>query len=110
MHTSNLKIPVRQLRSFCEQYHIRELALFGSALREDFDADSDIDLLVDFESDAQVGFLTLSKIQRALANLFQRPVDLVPKGGLHPLLYREIMPNVQVIYDASREIVPDRHR
>ena len=90
MPNSKLPIPIRKLRSFCKQYHISELALFGSAVREDFNADSDIDLLVDFDSKAQIGFLTLSKMQRELSALFQRPVDLVPKGRLHPLLYQKL--------------------
>ena len=105
MLASRFSIPEKQIRVFCERYHIRELALFGSALREDFDADSDIDLVVEFESDAQVGYLALSKMQRELSELFQRSVDLVPKGGLHPLLHEEIMNNIRVIY-ASGNIIP----
>ncbi len=83
---------------------MRELVLFGSASRDDFDSNSDVDLLVDFEPEAQDGFLTPSRMQRELATIFQRPVDLVSKAGLKPIVRREVLPNVQVLY-ASREAV-----
>ena len=52
----------------------------------------------------QVGFLTLSRMQRELATIFQRPVDLVSKAGLKPIVRQEVLSNVQVLY-ASRETV-----
>ncbi len=46
-----LSIPREQLAAFCQKHGIRRLAIFGSALREDFHPDSDVDMLVEFESD-----------------------------------------------------------
>ena len=83
---------------------MRELVLFGSALRDDFDSNSDVDLLVDFEPEAQIRFLTLSRLQREFATISQRPLDLVSKAGLKPIVRQEVLPNVQVPY-ASRETV-----
>jgi predicted nucleotidyltransferase len=77
MSIQNLTISQKDIHRFCRQYHVRELVLFGSVLSDDFDSNSDVDLLVDFEPEAQVGFLTLSRMQRELATIFQRPVDLV---------------------------------
>ena len=104
MSIQNLTISQKDIHRFCRQYHVRELVLFGSALRDDFDSNSDVDLLVDFEPEAQVGFLTLSRLQRELATIFQRPVDLVSKAGLKPIVRQEVLSNVQVLY-ASRETV-----
>ncbi|HCQ02965.1 MAG TPA: nucleotidyltransferase [Candidatus Latescibacteria bacterium] len=104
MSIQNLTISQKDIHRFCRQYHVRELVLFGSALRDDFDSNSDVDLMVDFEPEAQVGFLTLSRMQRELATIFQRPVDLVSKAGLKPIVRQEVLSNVQVLY-ASRETV-----
>ena len=44
-----IDIPVEALAELCRRYHVRELALFGSVLRDDFRDDSDIDVLVEYE-------------------------------------------------------------
>jgi hypothetical protein len=46
----NLQIPKDQLTDFCQRHHIRKLAIFGSAIHEDFRSDSDLDVLVEFET------------------------------------------------------------
>jgi predicted nucleotidyltransferase len=51
--------PIEEIKPLCQRYRVREPALFGSALRADFSADSDVDLLVEFEPDVPVGFMTL---------------------------------------------------
>ena len=70
MSTVKIKIPTENLDAFCKRYQIRWLSLFGSVLRDDFRADSDIDVLVQFGSDARVSFMTLGKMQRELATIF----------------------------------------
>jgi predicted nucleotidyltransferase len=97
-----LKIQVSetQLSEFCSRNHIRQLLVFGSALRDDFRPDSDVDLLVDFEPGAPVGFLALSRMQRELAALFQRPVDLVPKQGLKSAIREAVLASAEVVYAA----------
>ena len=79
---------------------MRELAVFGSALRDDFGAGSDIDLLVDFEPDAEVGFLTLAAMSRELSEALGRKVDLVPKGGLKPRIRASVIAAAEVVYAA----------
>ncbi|MBI4495012.1 MAG: nucleotidyltransferase family protein [Chloroflexi bacterium] len=95
-----IKFAGEALAQVCRRHQVRELALFGSALRPDFHEGSDIDLLVEFEPDAQVGFLALSRLQRELSELFGRKVDLVPKGGLKPVLRHEVLAHAQVLYAA----------
>jgi predicted nucleotidyltransferase len=38
---------IANLANLCQRYHVRKLALFGSILRDDFNADSDLDVLVE---------------------------------------------------------------
>ena len=95
-----LAVPVAMLAALCRRYHVRELALFGSALRHDLSPISDIDLLVEFEPDAPVTFLLLGQMERELADLFGRSIDLVPKSGLKPLLREGVLETARVLYAA----------
>ncbi len=96
----NISLQNPFITDLCRRYHVRELSIFGSALRDDFDLESDIDLLVDFMPEAQIGYLTLLRMQREFSTLLNRRVDLVPKGGLKPKIRKEIISQAQVIYAA----------
>ncbi|MBI4320453.1 MAG: nucleotidyltransferase family protein [Chloroflexi bacterium] len=100
MSTRSLELPLEAIRVICQRFRVRELALFGSALREDFRPESDVDLLVEFEPDAQVGFLTLARLQRELSATLGRQVDLVPKGGLKPIIRDAVLADAEVLYAA----------
>jgi uncharacterized protein len=100
MFTIKNQLSSKELESFCQRYQVRRLSLFGSVLRDDFRADSDIDVLVQFERDARVSFLTLGKMQRELSAIFQRPVDLVPQDGLKPVIRESIISSAQEVYAA----------
>ena len=95
-----LHIPFEELSAFCRRYQVRELAIFGSMLRQDYRPDSDIDLLITFKPEARVTFLTLARMQRELETLFGRKVDLVPKDGLKPGIRDHILATAQVLYAA----------
>ena len=95
-----VEIPSDRLEELCRRYQVRELSLFGSALREDFGPGSDLDLLVEFEPSAQVGFLALAKVQRELSVLLGRRVDLVPKSGLKSRIRQSVLDGAKVIYAA----------
>ena len=98
--TANIKIPGDQIAAFCRRHHIRRLALFGSVLRPDFGPDSDVDVLVEFEPEAAIGLLAFARTQRELSELFQRPVDLVTRDGLKPLIKQTVVDRAEVIYAA----------
>jgi uncharacterized protein len=98
MPTAAIEIPFDRLAELCRRYQVRELSLFGSALRDDFGPDSDVDLLVEFDPSAQVGFLTLTKMQRELSALAGRRVDLVPKRGLKEKIRQAVLDSAEVIY------------
>ncbi len=96
--SARIPLPGRKLSNLCRRYHVRRLAFFGSVLRADFRPDSDVDILVAFEPTTQVGFLTLSRMQRELSRILQRSVDLVPMDGIKPLIRDSILSGAQDFY------------
>lgn len=97
---SVLSLSPHELEVFCRANGIHRLLLFGSAASDRFGPDSDIDLLVEFEPDARIGFMALGRMQRQLASVLGRPVDLVPIHGLKPLIRDEVLKSAQTIYHA----------
>jgi uncharacterized protein len=93
-----IKVPKQELADFCRRYNVQKLALFGSVLGENFRADSDVDVLVSFQPNAKIGFITFSRMQRELAELFKRPVDLVPMDGLKPVIRDSVLSNIEEVY------------
>ncbi len=92
-------LPIETIAAFCERWQVVEFALFGSALRPDFNADSDIDVLISFAADAQITLLDLAQMQIELEQIFDRPVDLVEKAALrNPYRRKEIFKTAQVVY------------
>lgn len=93
-----IKVPKKELADFCRRYHVQKLALFGSVLGENFRAESDVDVLVSFQPNTKIGFITFSRMQRELAELFNRPVDLVPMDGLKPVIRDSVLSNIEEVY------------
>lgn len=93
--------PTPALLAFCRRWHVRELSLFGSALRDDFGPDSDIDLLVEFEPEAPISLWDWGPMLEELHRIFGRDVDLVEKSAIrNPLRRRHILANTRVLYAA----------
>lgn len=98
---SNVKIDRNTLADFCRKWKIRELSLFGSALRDDFNAESDLDFLVSFEPEAVFDIDQFFSIKEELESRFGRPVDLVEKEALrNPWRKYEILRTREVLYAA----------
>ena len=100
MMQPHVPISRQAVAALCREHHIRRLELFGSVLREDFRPDSDVDMLVEFEPEAQIGLFAFQQIQAELSALLQRPVDLVPRSGLKPLIRESVLASAQEIYAA----------
>jgi len=98
MKTLKPNLPLVSIKNLCRKHRVTELSIFGSALRDDFRPDSDIDFLVLFESDAHIGFLKLGALENELSDLLQRKVDLVPKDGLKRYIRDEVLSNARIIY------------
>ena len=92
-------VPQETLKEFCHKWKIKELSIFGSALRASFTADSDIDFLAKFAGDADWSVFDVSRMNDELSKLFGREVDIVEESGLrNPFRRREILANRNVIY------------
>ena len=97
----NPHLPVSEttLAAFCEKHGIRRLALYGSALRDDFGPDSDIDLLVEFEPDRIPGLLGVAGMELALSEMFAgRKVDLRTAEDLSPYFRKEVQSRADIQY------------
>jgi predicted nucleotidyltransferase len=87
------------LAALCRRYDIRRLSLFGSTLRGTNRPDSDVDLLVEFESGRKPGLLGLAKIQAELTTLAGgRPVDLRTAQDLSRYFRDEIVRTAEAQY------------
>ena len=98
MISQDIDLPIESINVLCRRYQVQELALFGSALGDSFGPDSDLDFLVEFQPEAQVGFMKLAKMQREFSAVLNRKVDLVPKGGLKPKIRQAILSSAEVLY------------
>lgn len=74
-----LKVSRDQIADFCRRWRIVEFAIFGSALREDFHPESDVDILVSFEAGVHWDFPQWLEMTGELEALFGRKVDLVER-------------------------------
>lgn len=99
-----LPIPADKIAGLCRRWKVKELALFGSVLRDDFRPDSDVDVLVEFEPDDTWSLFDLMEMKDELAELFGRRVDLVEKAAVEEspnwIRRRHILENQRVIYAA----------
>ena len=99
-----LDLPIDKIIAFCRRHPIRRLSLFGSVLRDDFGPDSDVDVLVEFESDATVGYFELVAMQFELSDLVGQRVDLLTPAALSRYFRREVLNSSKLIYEKDSEI------
>jgi hypothetical protein len=96
---ANININREAITVFCKKWKIVEFALFGSVLRDDFAPDSDIDVLVSFDSSAHWSLFDFVEMREELKEFFGKEVDLVEKDGLrNPFRRHEIITTRQIVY------------
>lgn len=98
---AHLHVDMQRLAEFSERNRVSELAVFGSALREDFTSDSDVDILVTFLADAEVSLFDLVDMADELSCIVGRRVDLVPKNGLKPQIRQPVLESAHILYAAA---------
>ena len=87
------------LRRFCHVHHIRRLALFGSQLKGTAQPISDVDLLVEFETDRVPGLIGISAMELELSELLGgKKVDLRTPRDLSPYFRDEVIHTAEVLY------------
>lgn len=97
-----IEIPEEELARFCKRHHIRWLALFGSVLREDFDPNSDVDMLVEFDPDHIPGLIRLTGMENELSRILGRKVDLRTPRDLSRYFRQEVLEEAVVQYAERR--------
>lgn len=102
MSATTLRLPLEALADFCRRWKISELALFGSAIREDYRPDSDIDLLATFADDAHWSLFDGVRMSAELEHMLGRKVDLISRRALEYSANRvrrhAILAGARVIY------------
>jgi hypothetical protein len=97
---ANIQVDNKTLADLCHKYRIQRLSFFGSVLRDDFGPESDLDILVVFEPGARVG-LRFFAIERELATLLGRKVDLNTPGFLGDRIREQVMAEAEVRYESA---------
>ncbi len=99
-----LNIQDERLKEICKRYLIKELAIFGSALKEDFNDSSDVDLLYTFQDTANHSLFDVVKIKEEFEKLFGRSVDLLSRRAIersrNEFRKKAILANTKIIYAA----------
>ena len=102
MSKLRIKIPENRLNDFCRRWQITELAFFGSVLRDDFNPNSDLDILVAFAPEANWSLLDHIRMEQELSHLLNRKTDLYTKQAVEQshnrMRRREILDTAEVVY------------
>ena len=93
------RVDLDRLAEICRRFGVVELDLFGSAARGTATESSDVDVLYVLAPGSGLGF-SVNRLEDELASVFGRPVDLVSKRALHPLLRDEVLADARVLYAA----------
>ena len=103
--SARIDVPKEEIAAFCRRNHIRRMALFGSVLRDDFTPESDVDVLVEFEPDARIGYIGLAGLEIELDKILGRKADLHTFEGIERsrnwLLREEILSSIEAVYERT---------
>ncbi len=95
-------VPYKKIAAFCKRWKVVEFALFGSAVRDDFSPESDVDALVSFMPGSNRGLFEHVQMRQELKSIFGREVDLITRRALeqsrNALLRSEILSTAKVVY------------
>jgi len=91
-------LDLNKISRICKAYNVAKVGLFGSLARGDYGPASDVDLLVEFSE--PLSLLQLVALERQLAEVLKRKVDLVTRKALSPYLAQRIEQELRTIYEA----------
>ncbi|MFZ3072025.1 MAG: nucleotidyltransferase domain-containing protein [Thermodesulfobacteriota bacterium] len=104
MGKTQIEIPKEKIAEFCKKWQICEFSFFGSVLRDDFRPESDIDVLVTFDKDAEHSLFDMVHMEDELKAIFGRDIDLVSRRGIESsrnyMRRNAILSSTEVIYAA----------
>ena len=96
----DLRIDASRLAELCRRYGIARLEVFGSVARGEQRPDSDVDLLYTLEGGRALGG-EVEDLVESLTEVFHRPVDLVSRRSLHPMIRDRVMAEAETLYAAA---------
>jgi predicted nucleotidyltransferase len=103
MSRHGITLPADRIAEFCRRWKIRQLAVFGSYLRDDFTPESDLDFLYTFARDAAWGLEDLGPMEQDLAAVVGRSVDLVSRSSVerssNAIRRQHILETAEPIYE-----------
>ncbi|MDJ0746196.1 MAG: nucleotidyltransferase family protein [Xenococcaceae cyanobacterium MO_167.B27] len=106
MNPNNIKsqlgihLPIQEIKDFCQRNYINKLALFGSVLRDDFTASSDVDILVEFQPGKSPGW-DIVLMEDELSKMIKTNVDLRTPAELSSYIRDRVMSEAKVIYERN---------
>ena len=101
LEKNGINISLSEIKIIVERYNIKELSIFGSSIRDDFNSDSDIDLLIEFHNSQNISLFDIIDIQEYFENITKRSVDIVEPAGLtNPYRKESILNSKEVLYVA----------
>lgn len=96
----SIDLPLDRIAEICRRYGVTELSVFGSAVRDDFGPDSDVDFLYVLSENSTLGW-EIVDLRDALQEAVGRDVDIVPKNYLHWVIRDRVLAEAEVIYAAA---------
>jgi len=100
MRYHSIEVDREKIAAFCRQHHIRRFSFFGSILREDFQPDSDIDVLVEFLPGQAPGWFGFVRLALELEAIIGRVVDLRTPADLSDSIRARALAQSEVQYAA----------
>lgn len=92
-------IPIEKIKAYCATQPIQRLSLFGSILRDDFNSQSDVDVLIEFLPDARATYFDLFTIQDSLMSIIGREVDVLTPNALSDYFRDDVLADSVLIYE-----------
>ena len=101
LRKNGIIISEEDIRKIVIKYQIKEIAVFGSSIRDDFDDDSDIDMLIEFHHSETISLYDIIDIQEYFEKITKRAIDIVEPAGLcNPYRRAHILKTKEILYAA----------
>ncbi len=101
LRRNGINLNYNDILMICKKYSIIELSIFGSSLRDDFNKNSDIDILVSFDENAVISLFDIMDIEKEFSKVFNREIDVVEKESLkNPIRKNRILSTREILYAA----------
>ena len=101
LRKNGIIISEEDIRKIVIKYQIKEIAVFGSSIRDDFDDDSDIDMLIEFHHSEAISLYDIIDIQEYFETITKRAIDIVEPAGLcNPYRRAHISKTKEILYAA----------